>query len=262
MKAATATTSVVPHQDEDAETQSEEEVVLEVDAEPEVSYAPETGSLGLDERILRADVIARATLNLISTTTPYIYRYGPPMATSTDYYVSAMKLRFSVHEYLKGSGGDTLSVGLMLSEDDYYSSVEEAVGAASVWISERETRWDNREAILFLQNKPAGYEAATSQPDSVSHVFIIHTWVYQTARDIGTAYAVDEWYVDTYSISSEKSKAWLPATSEPASGASGASGTVETSYYLEEPPSAVWARPELLARRGRVQAYPVSRCPT
>ncbi len=224
--------SSVVQEDENAKAQPEGEVTLEVDAEPEVSYMPETGPLGLDERILRANTIARVTLNSISTSTPYIYRYDPPWATSTDYYLGAMELRFGVHEYLKGAGGDTLAVDLILSGDDYYPSVEEAVDAASAWIAERDTRWDDREAIIFLQNKPVGYEVASAQSDSNKHVFIIHAWGYGIAFDFGTAYAVHDRYVDTYSIRSEKNKVWLPATSAPASGASGAS---EPSFYLEEP---------------------------
>ena len=208
------------------------------DKEPEYEvdlYLPaETGPLSLDERILRADIIARVTLYSVSTTTPFLSDAFSD--TSTTYYVSTLEMRFNAHEYLKGGGGDTLAVMLPLSFYDYYSSTEEAVEAAGAWLLKRDTRWDDREAIIFLQN-PIGSQAVSSAGSS-SYVFSIFELGYGDAHDGGTAYAINEHYIDSYSIRSEKNRLWLPATSVPASGASGASGTVEASYYLEEPPSA------------------------
>ena len=195
---------------------------------------PDTGPLSLDERILRADIIARATLSSASTSTPFLS--DTDFGTTTPYYVSTVELRFDAHEYLKGSGGNTLLVVLPVSFYEYYPSVEEAVEAASAWLPERDTRWDDREAVIFLQN-PIGSQAGSLDTSTSRYVFSIYDLGYGDAHDIGTAYAVHDKYVDTYSIRSDKNKTWLPATSAPASGASGASGTVETRYYLEEPPS-------------------------
>ena len=210
----------------------------EVDAgpppSPDTLLPAETGPLSLDERILRADVIARATLTSVSTTTPFLSDRN--LETTTAQYVSTLELRFDAHEYLKGSGADTLLVELPLSFQDYYASIEDAVAAASAWLPERDTRWDDREAIIFLQN-PIGTLAGSEGTGSNRYVFSTYTLGYGVAHDDGTAYAVDEYYVDTYSIRSEKSKLWLPAISVHASGASGASGAVEASYYLEEPPA-------------------------
>ena len=198
---------------------------------PQVTLRPETGPLGLDERILRADIIARATLSSISTSTPFLS--DTDLDTTTPQYVSTVELRFDAHEYLKGSGGLTLTVALPVSFREYYPSELEAVAAAAAWLPERDTRWDDREAIVFLQ-EPIG-SLAESHPGI--HMFSIYDLFYGEAHDYGRAYAIDEYYVDTYSIRSEKNKLWLPATSAPASGASGASGAGEASYYLEEPPS-------------------------
>ena len=198
------------------------------------SSFPETGPTGLDERILRADLIVRATLTSVSTSTPFLS--DTDFGTTTPYYVSTVELRFDAHEYLKGSGGNTLLVDLPVSFYEYYPSVEEAVEAASAWLPERDTRWDDREAVIFLQN-PIGSQAGSLDTSTSRYVFSIYDLGYGDAHDIGTAYAVHDKYVDTYSIRSDKNKTWLPATSAPASGASGASGTVETRYYLEEPPS-------------------------
>ncbi len=225
--------TILNDNEQDAKPLAEEEISLEVESEPALSYLPESGPLSLDERILRSDLIIRATLASISTSTPYTYRYDPPWATSTDYYLSTLELRFKIHEYLKGSGGDTLVVDLLLSEDDYYMSISEAVAATAVWLPGRDTRWDDREAIIFLQ-KPVGSKVASTQSNSSRYVFPIHEQGIGVSRDVGTAYAVHDIYVDTYSIRSEKNRAWLPATSAPTSGASGLS---EARYYLEEPPS-------------------------
>ena len=195
-----------------------------------VTRMSEKGPLDLDERILRADIIARATLSSVSTSTPFLSDFD---LDTISHYVSAVELRFDAHEYLKGSGGPTLTVVLPVSFREYYPSELEAVAAAA-WLPERDTRWDDREAIVFLQ-EPIG-SLAESRSDI--HVFSIFELSYGEAHDGGRAYAVDEYYIDTYSIRSEKNKTWLPATAAPASGDSGVSGQVETSYYLEEPPSA------------------------
>ena len=170
---------------------------------------PETGPLGLDERILRADIVARATLSSVSTSTPFLS--DTDFGTTTPYYVSTVELRFDAHEYLKGSGDPTLTVVLPVSFYEYYPSVEEAVFAAEAWLPERDTRWDDREAMIFLQ-EPIG-SLAESHPGI--HVFSIYDLGYGEAHDEGTAYAIDEYYIDTYSIRSEKSKTWLPATTAP-----------------------------------------------
>ena len=191
---------------------------------------PETGPVGLDERILRADIIARAILLSVSTTTPFVSDRN--LGTTTAQYVSTLELRFGVYEYLKGSGGDTLLVELPLSFQDYYPSAEEAVAAAAAWLPKRDTSWDDREAIIFLQN-PIGPQAQSSVSGSSKYVFTIHDLGDDEAHDSGTAYAIHDYYIDTYSIRSEKNKVWLPATSPPSSGAS---ASAESSYYLEEPP--------------------------
>ena len=204
----------------------------ELEYEIYVLRRPETGPLSLDERILRADIIARATLTSVSTTTPLLS--DSISGTSTAQYVSALELRFDAHEYLKGSGSGTLVVELPLSLHDFYPSAAEAVAAARDWLPTRDTLWDDREAVIFLQN-PIGSPAESPGSGSNRYVFSIHTLGYDRAHDLGTAYAINEYYIDTYSIRSEKNKVWLPATA--ASDTSSAVRSVETSYYLEEPPS-------------------------
>ena len=221
-----------------AESESEPEEVVEIEVPGEVSYAPGYGPVSLEERILRADMIARATLTTVSTSTPGVYDYpGRPMPSTR--YVSVLEMRFDVHEYLKGSGGDTLIVDLPLSNDDIHESVAEALKAAGEWLSDRDPRWDDREAIVFLQ-RPVGPKSASSQSTPSRYVFPLHRGGYSyslggygSVYDSGTAYAIHEQHVDTYSIRSEMNRVWLPATSAP--GASGGSGASETRYYLEEP---------------------------
>ena len=225
----------------DTEAATELDEIAWAEVPGEVSYGPELDPVGLEERILRADVIARVTLASIATSTPGIYDNQGIPVTGTR-YVSVSELRFDVHEYLKGSGGDTLIVELPLSiTDHHYGSAEEAVEAVSAWLAERDTRWDDREAIIFLQ-RPVGSEGVSSQSGSSGYVFPIHrgglrVGGYGSVYDSWTAYAIDEEYVDTYSIRSGMNRVWLPSTSAPASGVSGASGSTEARYYLEEPPS-------------------------
>ena len=220
---ATSTTDAKPASDRGNESGDED-----IEYATYVMLSPETGPVSLDERILRADIIARATLTSVSTSTPYLL--DKDTGTTTEQYVSALELRFDAHEYLKGSRGDTLVVVLPMSSQDYYPSASEAVAAARDWLPERDTRWDGREAIIFLQN-PISSQAESARSGSNIYVFSVHQWGEDLAHDIGTAYANHDRYTDTYSIRSEKNRVWLPATSASGSGAS------EPSFYLEEPSS-------------------------
>ncbi len=218
----------LPHDRESGVEDEEPVLVMTFTSSP-----PETGPTGLDERILRADLIVRATLTSVSTSTPHLTDAGGDMSVNPKDYLSVVEMRFDAHEYLKGDGDDTLVVKLPLGTMKFYPSAGEAMEAVRDWLPKRDTTWDGREAIIFLQNPP-GSQAESEQSGSSVYVFAVHTFGDGLFHDRGTAYAVHDKYIDTYSIRSKKNKVWLPATSAPASGASGAS---ETSYYLEEPPS-------------------------
>ena len=158
----------------------------------------------LEEEISWAEVIA--VVDLVSVDPGVEVRgsmYGDPgvligprdMLPGTELaYYKTLEFTFQVKEYLMGSGDDQV-VGTVFGLDCPYDTRLDAVNLALDVDQERITRWDDREAVVFLRgddNDPRvnwdtgryelGYE---SEPD----------WGGQ------------------YSIASELSRRWLPAVS-------------------------------------------------
>ena len=105
----------------------------------------------LEKRILEADVIAR-----VSKLSHKVV--GTQYPGQTD-YVPAIKFIFRAHEYLKGSGGNTL-VAYAYGDHHYFdleeSSAREAKDKWGDWIlGYRDGRFDSREAIVFLKRPVA-----------------------------------------------------------------------------------------------------------
>ena len=166
------------------------------------------GPSSLEERIAGADVIARVRLRSVSSS-------AERRAGDTGYY-PALEHRFEVLEYLKGSGGgEFLAVGY--APGRRYETSQGAEARASDLRAGRDTRWDGREAIIFLT------DAHPALPSS-----------RQTDRYwLGTV-SVDG-RDDYYTIASRHDKRWLPA--ESAGGATGTSGDGQR-FLLDVPGSA------------------------
>ena len=180
------------------------------------------GESSLQERIASADLIIRAEVSsvrhvidsgrVLNMTTG---RYGPTE------YSKALEYTFTVHEYLKGSGGAEVK-GLAVDVWYKYPTVAEAEASGPDNLSARDTQWEDREGIFFLGEFPS------SQTHRAGRYFF---GVFRGG--------VGE--VDMYTIASEYSKRWLPSTtgSSDASGGSGAGqGTTQTGereYFLDEP---------------------------
>ena len=118
--------------------------------ESQIMVPPYEGQQSLDERILSTEIIARVELashRIVGAR--YINRAG----TLLDLYSPAIEFRFDVLEYLKGTGGTTLTAlayGYHEDSDTLYETEEEA--KANSWMLElhRDGRWDDRQAIVFL----------------------------------------------------------------------------------------------------------------
>ena len=112
------------------------------------------GPRTLEWQIILSDVIARVKLRSVAQTTEQL-QYGDQN------YVGALEFTFDVLEYLKGGGGDQLTA-LAVNYDVWYDTQQEAALGEDL-LSERETRWDAREAIIFLEDN---YElVSTEQQD-------------------------------------------------------------------------------------------------
>ena len=98
----------------------------------------------LDEQILDSAVIARASLLSVAPATEML-----GMALWPDFR-AVHKLRFAIHEYLKGSGPNEM---LLVVQDDERHCWRPDAHDFAEWNAEiRNTSWDGRQAIIFLEN--------------------------------------------------------------------------------------------------------------
>ncbi len=167
------------------------------------------GVAPVEESIAKADVIAR--VQLLSVTA-----VAEQMTGETD-YIAALDYRFRVLEYLRGSGGSEL-VAVVNDSGETFGSSGSAVTRAGILKDRRDTQWDSREAIIFLEDAHHALPS-TSRADR-----------YRLG-----AVSFHEPWEDYYTIASRWGKEWLPAA---ASGAGGASGSSDTQSFLLDVPAA------------------------
>ena len=128
--------------------------------------APSAGSMiaydgpsSLEERILKSPVIARVRLDSATSTV----ESGTIFDGSTKYMV-ILEFSFSVLEYLKGSGANDIVA--VWDADPVFDTRQEAEAALPAIVAARDTQWDDREAIVFLQT-PRHTSRARSRRDAI-----------------------------------------------------------------------------------------------
>ena len=184
---------------------------------------PDFPETSLEERIVRSDAIARVTLVTAAQVVEEIS--GRPNQGDTS-YANALEFRFKVHEYLKGSGGSEL-VAIAVDWYGLLATRAEAGAGAEDFLGERDTRWDAREAIVFLHDDEP-YLPSTGQADRYL--------LWSLRNSYGQ---------ENYTIAGRYSKVWLPAASDslpvPVDQARASSGAAPSGgaqrFLLEEPPS-------------------------
>ncbi len=196
------------------------EVEVEGDGYPEEAF-PNTEWYvppSLDEQIFYSDVIARATLKSATSTTETV----GSGATAT--YRPVHELRFTVHEYLKGSGP---SEALVVARGEYtYATVAEAREAADFSMSLRNTTWDNRQGVLFLRTLDgsssfvAQYASANATGAATTTAFAMYT---------GAPY--EEWW--DYTVD-RISRGWLPADNAVSGSSEGGASGVSSVLFIED----------------------------
>ncbi len=178
---------------------------------------PDFPPTSLEERIVRSDAIARVTLVSAAQVVEEISGWPSQGDTS---YANALEFRFNVLEHLKGSGGSEV-VAIAVDWYEFFATRAEAGAGAEDFLGERDTRWDAREAIVFLHDDDP-YLPSTGQADRYLLWFLRNTY----GQEI-------------YTIASP-SKMWLPAASDslpvPVDQARASSGGTQR-FLLEEPPS-------------------------
>ena len=166
---------------------------------PKASHAPlHLRPFTIEDWILRSDAIARVKLLEVDdyidtdeTTSNHRRRHG-----------AELWFEFEVLEYLKGSGNSKI---WGVANAPYYrvATKEEAKAVAKYIQDKRDTRWDDREAIVFLGNENASMPS-TSHPDRYALSFFIPGKIPEASHSL------------------ESVGGWFPLTSP--NGASGASG--------------------------------------
>ena len=153
-------------------------------------------SPSLEEQIFASDVIVRASLD--SATSSIETVPGDPGIAPT--YRALHLLRFAVHEYLKGEGPNEIVV--MVRGRHTHLTQSEARVFADLKLQQRNTTWDNRQGVLFLNNSPAPMQAGNAEgsrapsPSETVFEFTLSNFGVETEWD----YSIDT-----------LSRAWLPA---------------------------------------------------
>ena len=148
------------------------------------SIAEALGLASIEEEIVQADVIARVSLDSVATEVVSVTEE----ATG---YAPALLFTFDVHEYMKGTGGDEV-VGVSPTAEAF-DTADEARSHLSRYSSERDSRWDGREAIVFLRD----YASLRASQGETPRYFLGYL-------DLGR---------DGYTVASPVYKRWLPQAS-------------------------------------------------
>ena len=172
------------------------------------------GVQSLESNILESDVIAR--VSYLRKQSSYVLR------PDTSYYpwTAMLEFRFTVHEYLKGTGPAEIGGIVYMT----FETEAQARAAATRIAAAHDSRWDSREAIVFLYSP---------SKEAVQTVHFLH-WgaALPTTSDqylFGHMIELTTQYTgEAYSVASAHRKLWLPAAETPSQDASGAQGRAQT----------------------------------
>ncbi len=188
--------------------QATSETGAQPNADPEIqvhSYIPWSVAPSLEEQIYNAlnndsRVVVWASLLSVTAGTEEV-----PGEGGTTTYRPMHELRFTVHEYLEGSGPTELLV--VARGDEIFSLEHQALTVANYGASQRNTAWDDRQAALFVGLVQTASETSTGSDVSRSSATRRAAFSMPHDREQWWDYTVDT-----------LSRAWLPAQA----GASGA----------------------------------------
>ena len=200
------------------------------EARYEVGDVIREGGRSTEEMVLLYDTIVRADLLGMTTST---LAMTLAMSDENDSgWAAALEFRFRVHEYLKGSGPNEV-VGIVTDEGWHAT---EAVARAQLerLASGHDTRWDGRQAIIFLGDW--------------------HVLPTLSAQDRFLLGMISTDGADTYSLKTGGGKGWLPAAARSGS-ASRTRGPQDPLFLLDVPSSAG-------IRGGSTTATEADRAPT
>ena len=208
-----------PVEEEAVPTQEpvEEEVVKEVVKGSQRLIEPYRGQESLEERILKAAIIARVELHSHEFVAAHYIRTRN--GSVVDPYAPAVEFTFNVLEYLKGTGTTTLTAFAYGHYDgnDYLKGTP-AEALEYIWMlgEYRDVRWDDRQAVVFLEQPVAGGP------------YVIGKIGWRRDRE-----SLGVEVLNTLTVSDDERQVWLPATNPP--GAQRSRETTEQRFFLEDP---------------------------
>ena len=159
----------------------------------------------IEEKVIDSAVVVRATMTSLSSEV---------IVYPNSKYAVALKFNLDVSEYLKGTGPS--SIVAVWVDGNSYDSRNRADSRRDVLLGERDTQWDDREAIIFLYGVLSGFGASLDAQLQRADYFLIY---------VGDPYSPD----DFYSLHSKRNKRWLPAASTTSTGDS-------QEFLLDMPP--------------------------
>ncbi len=162
-----------------------------------------TGDTSIEEKIANHPVIVRATMTSFSS----------DIISRDEEHRAIMEFGLNVSEYLKGSGSSSITAVWFTQG---YSTREEAEAWKASILADRDARWDDREAIIFLF---PDISFASEFGDRFTDKY-----------SLGVNYYAD----DRYSLHSLNNKRWLPATGSRGSS-SASSGSNSQEFLLDVP---------------------------
>ena len=160
----------------------------------------------IEEKVFSSSAIVRATMTSFSSEV---------VVDADGKYAVALKFNFNVSEYLKGTGPS--SIVAVWVDGVSYDTNAEANDAKVTVLAERDGRWDDREAIIFLYGAGSGLGASLDAQLQLADHFILY---------VGDPYSPD----DFYSLHSKANKRWLPAATS-----TGSTGDSQE-FLLDVPP--------------------------
>ena len=184
----------------------------------------------LEEQIFRSSVIVRASLQSATGTVETVP--SDPGVAST--YRPVQELRFTVHEYMKGTGATALLVVVRAR----HTFLTEAAAREQVdfAVARRVTTWDDRQGVLFLETPAPPYASAAASGGA--------SGAAGRASAPALEFTQSNWDQSPWAYSVDTlSRAWLPARDVGGAAgqtrAAGAASTVFITDGAESPPPVV-----------------------
>ena len=175
------------------------------------------GPSSLDEVILHSEIIAHVRLQSAKPTHETVTD-----SDGTTKHFAVFQFKFSVIEYVKGTSGDEIIVTVRVNVHDDSGDIASAQEDADYFFVGRDARWDDREALIFLESDDITFQTVSDSSGSSPNALRF--------TDPGELPP----NIDEYAISSSMNKVWLPSASS--RSVIGESDNLQPARFLTDTP--------------------------